>query len=258
KERKGHALLWLWFPLPLSLSLSLSGQAETGEVISVGLLFLKRHSYREDRAVCKKESEEYTNAHSHTRAHTRTPHVPEPETSTTNFALNLSTRSSRYGQQGSRLRPEPRGAEQDRQEVRPGAGGAAGGVDCGPVRVRSGPARGRKARFPSLAEGWLRPERADQQPVFQRQAHQEDPDLGDGFQTDGAGLAVPERRRALRHRQDRHVPDRGPLGGEGSGRGAENPHGLGQPGGYQGRWQLPRRPQLVPQEGAGEPTGLQR
>lgn len=56
------------------------------------------------------------------------------------------------------------------------------------------------------------PQRTDQQSVHRRQTREEDPELHRSLQTDGADLPVPQRFGEVRRHQDRHVPDRGPLG----------------------------------------------
>lgn len=56
------------------------------------------------------------------------------------------------------------------------------------------------------------PEPAGEQPVCWGQTREEDPELNHGLQTNGADLPVPEGGGSLRSQQDRHVPDRGPVG----------------------------------------------
>ena len=127
-----------------------------------------------------------------------------------------------HGKQRSLLWIEPRGTKQDRQEVRPGAGGEAERVDHRPVWFWSGPARGGQDRLPELAQGWMceclstwvwvcvcvsvcvsqqikyrlspslpDPECTHQQSVRRQQAYQEVAALRHGLQADGADISVP-------------------------------------------------------------------
>lgn len=64
------------------------------------------------------------------------------------------TLESCHGEQRAELRPEPRGAGEDRAEVRRGSGAAAGGLDRGSVRRKHGEAAARQGELPEVADGW--------------------------------------------------------------------------------------------------------
>lgn len=59
-----------------------------------------------------------------------------------------------YGEQRAQLWTEPRGAGEDRSEVRPRPGAAVGGLDICTVRGEPGEAATGERELPEVADGW--------------------------------------------------------------------------------------------------------